>query len=123
MMLKDTTNLRADGFTELQGTLVIDGSQPGDFSDEAVQRLYDQQRKAAQMLSCLTLRERQVMQLVTSGMPNKTVAHQLQLSVKTVEKHRGRLMKKLRLHSMCELFRFWFVLTWDELLQSERQGL
>jgi DNA-binding NarL/FixJ family response regulator len=123
MMLKDTTNLRADGFTELQGTLAIGGSQHGDCSDEAVQRLYDQQRKAAQMLSCLTLRERQVMQLVTSGLPNKTVAHQLQLSVKTVEKHRGRLMKKLRLHSMCELFRFWFVLTWDELLQSERQGL
>ena len=119
MMLKDTTNIRADGFTELQGTLAIDGSQPGDCSDEAVQRLYDQQRKAAQMLSCLTLRERQVMQLVTSGLPNKTVAHQLHLSVKTVEKHRGRLMKKLRLHSMCELFRFWFVLTWDELLQSE----
>jgi DNA-binding NarL/FixJ family response regulator len=64
-----------------------------------------------------------VMQLVTSGLPKKTVAHQLQLSVKTVEKHRGRLVKKLCLHSLCELFRFWFVLTWDELLQSERQGL
>ncbi len=65
-----------------------------------------------------------VMQLVTSGLPNKTVAHQLQLSVKTVEKHRGRLMKKLRLHSMCELFRFWFVLTWDEMLHSAgRAGL
>ncbi len=50
------------------------------------------------------------MPLVTSGLPNKTVAHQLQLSVKTVKKHQGRL-KKLRLHSMCELFRFWFVLT------------
>lgn len=119
MMLKDTTNVRVDGFTGLQGAFAIDGSQPGDCSDEAVQRLYDQQRKAAQMLSCLTIRERQVMQLVTSGLPNKTVAHQLQLSVKTVEKHRGRLMKKLRLHSMCELFRFWFVLTWDELLQPE----
>jgi hypothetical protein len=122
MMLKDTTNVRAAGFAELQGTLAIDGSQSGDCSDEAVQRLYDQQRKAAQMLSCLTIRERQVMQLVTSGLPNKTVAHQLQLSVKTVEKHRGRLMKKLRLHSMCELFRFWFVLTWDELLQPESRA-
>ena len=120
MMLKDTTNVRAAGFAELQGTLAIGGSQQGDCSDEAVQRLYDQQRKAAQMLSCLTLRERQVMQLVTSGLPNKTVAHQLQLSVKTVEKHRGRLMKKLRLHSMGELFRFWFVLTWDEMRHSER---
>lgn len=123
MMLKDTTNLRAGDFAELQGARGIDGTLHGDCSDEAVKRLYDRQRKAAQMLNCLTIRERQVMQLVTSGMPNKTVAHRLQLSVKTVEKHRGRLMKKLRLHSMCELFRFWFVLTWDELLQSERQGL
>ena len=122
-MLKDTTNLRAGDFAELQGARGIGGTLHGECSDEAVQRLYDRQRKAAQMLNCLTIRERQVMQLVTSGMPNKTVAHQLQLSVKTVEKHRGRLMKKLRLHSMCELFRFWFVLTWDELLQSERQGL
>jgi DNA-binding NarL/FixJ family response regulator len=122
MMLKDTTSLRAADFAELQGARGIDGSLHGDCSDEAVQRLCDQQRKAAQMLSCLTIRERQVMQLVTSGLPNKTVAHQLQLSVKTVEKHRGRLMKKLRLHGMCELFRFWFVLTWDELLQTERLG-
>ena len=94
MMLKDTTNLRAGDFAELQGARGIDGTPHGDCSDEAVQRLYDRQRKAAQMLNCLTIRERQVMQLVTSGMPNKTVAHQLQLSVKTVEKHRGRLMKK-----------------------------
>ena len=87
-MLKDTTNLRAGDFAELQGARGIDGTLHGDCSDEAVQRLYDRQRKAAQMLNCLTIRERQVMQLVTSGMPNKTVAHQLLLSVNTVEKHR-----------------------------------
>jgi DNA-binding NarL/FixJ family response regulator len=56
------------------------------------------------MLACLTKREREVMQLVTNGLPNKTVAHQLQLSEKTVEKHRGRLMKTLRQHSKVYCF-------------------
>lgn len=121
-MLKDTIH-RLDVDCSLpSGECDADGIQRSDVSDDAVRRLRDQQREAARRLTCLTSSERQVMQLVSSGLPNKTVARQLQLSVKTVEKHRGRLMKKLRLHSMCELFRFWFVLTWDELLQSERQG-
>ena len=119
MMLKDTINRLDVGCLPLSGESYVDGKQRVDNFDDAVLRLRDQQREAARMLACLTKREREVMQLVTSGLPNKTVARQLQLSVKTVEKHRGRLMKKLRLHSMCELFRFWFVLTWDELLQSE----
>lgn len=119
MMLKDTITRLDVGYSPLSGELDAHGNLRTDSSDDAVRRLRDQQREAARMLTCLTERERQVIQLVTSGLPNKTVARQLQLSVKTVEKHRGRLMKKLRLQSMCELFRFWFVLTWDELLQSE----
>ena len=118
-MLKDTINRVDVGCLPLSGERDANGDLRADSPDDAVRRLRDQQREAARMLACLTKREREVMQLVTSGLPNKTVARQLQLSVKTVEKHRGRLMKKLRLHSMCELFRFWFVLTWDELLQSE----
>ena len=120
MMLKDTINRLDVGCLPLSGESYVDGKQRVDNFDDAVLRLRDQQREAARMLACLTKREREVMQLVTSGLPNKNVARQLQLSVKTVEKHRGRLMKKLRLHSMCELFRFWFVLTWDEMLHSER---
>ena len=118
-MLKDTINRLDVGCLPLSGESYADGKQRVDNFDDAVLRLRDQQREAARMLACLTKREREVMQLVTSGLPNKNVARQLQLSVKTVEKHRGRLMKKLRLHSMCELFRFWFVLTWDEMLHSE----
>ena len=120
MMLKDTINRLDVGCLPLSGESYVDGKQRVDNFDDAVLRLRDQQREAARMLACLTKREREVMQLVTAGLPNKNVARQLQLSVKTVEKHRGRLMKKLRLHSMCELFRFWFVLTWDEMLHSER---
>ena len=119
MMLKDTIHRLDVDCLPPAGECDTDGIHRSDSFDDAVRRLRDQQREAARMLACLTKRERQVMQLVSSGLPNKTVARQLQLSVKTVEKHRGRLMKKLRLHSMCELFRFWFVLTWDDLLHSE----
>ncbi len=119
MMLKDTINRLDVGYSPLSDECDAERKLRADSFDDAVQRLRDQQCEAKRMLACLTKREREVIQLVTSGLPNKNVARQLQLSVKTVEKHRGRLMKKLRLHSMCELFRFWFVLTWDEMLHSE----
>lgn len=47
----------------------------------------------------LTLRERQVIKLIAEGNSNKVIARSLAISVKTVEKHRGNLMKKLDLHS------------------------
>lgn len=47
----------------------------------------------------LTHREREVLKLVAEGHPNKYIADYLCLSVKTVEKHRSNLMKKLDLHN------------------------
>jgi len=47
----------------------------------------------------VTRREREVLTLVASGHPNKKIAHQLGLSVKTVQKHRQNLMQKLSLHN------------------------
>lgn len=87
-------------------------------SEELVRRLRERQRAAAENFARLTLRERQVLQLVTSGLPNKAVANQLNLSIKTVEKHRSSLMRKLRLKSMCDLLQFWFTLTWDRSLNA-----
>jgi len=54
----------------------------------------------------LTHRERQVLKLVAEGHPNKTMAQYLCLSVKTVEKHRSNLMKKLDLHNASALTAF-----------------
>ena len=51
----------------------------------------------------LTHRERQVLKLVAEGHPNKHIAEYLCLSVKTVEKHRSNLMKKLDLHNTSTL--------------------
>jgi len=47
----------------------------------------------------LTHREREVLKLVAEGHPNKYISNYLCLSIKTVEKHRSNLMKKLDLHN------------------------
>ncbi len=52
---------------------------------------------------CLTLREREVIKLIAEGNTNKMIARMLSISVKTVEKHRGNMMKKLNLHSASKI--------------------
>ncbi len=51
----------------------------------------------------LTLRERDVMQLVVQGLPNKLIADQLDISVRTVEVHRARVFDKMEIKSAVEL--------------------
>lgn len=51
----------------------------------------------------LTSREREVLSLVTSGLMNKQIAHQLQIREITVKVHRGRVMEKMEAHSLAEL--------------------
>ena len=54
-------------------------------------------------LSSLTERERAVMQRVVEGLPNKLVADQLDISVRTVEVHRARVFEKMGVKSAVEL--------------------
>ncbi len=66
-------------------------------------------RKSAGVTSSwetVTHRERQVLKLIAEGRPNKSIAGYLCLSVKTVEKHRSNLMKKLDLHNASMLTAF-----------------
>ena len=56
-------------------------------------------------LAGLTARERQVLDLVVAGRPNKVVAHELAISEKTVEAHRARIMIKMAAKSFAELVR------------------
>ena len=51
----------------------------------------------------LTKREREILKLIAEGHKNKEIADYLYISVKTVEKHRANLMKKLGLHSAAAL--------------------
>jgi len=54
-------------------------------------------------LQDLTDRERDVMQLVVAGFPNKLIADQLDISVRTVEVHRSRVFEKMNVKSAVEL--------------------
>jgi two-component system response regulator DctR len=56
-----------------------------------------------QNLTDLTERERDVMNLVVEGLPNKLIADQLDISVRTVEVHRARVFDKMNVKSAVEL--------------------
>jgi two-component system response regulator DctR len=87
------------------------------FSDNAlVDRIEEALRKSGEVLAAqrargqlqtrladLTERERDVMQLVAKGMPNKLIADQLAISVRTVEVHRARVFDKMEVKSAVEL--------------------
>jgi DNA-binding NarL/FixJ family response regulator len=57
------------------------------------------------LLERLTSREREVLQLVAEGHTNRAIARLLQVSVRTVEKHRANLMAKLNVHNLPGLVR------------------
>lgn len=63
-------------------------------------------RNAKSDLDTLTNRERQILKLVAEGHTSKYIAGHLNLSVKTVEKHRSNLMRKLDLHNASALTTF-----------------
>ncbi|MDT8304287.1 MAG: response regulator transcription factor [Anaerolineae bacterium] len=56
--------------------------------------------------SCLTPREREVLQLIAEGHTNRQIAGILCLSIKTVQSHRANLMHKLGLHDRGELIKY-----------------
>jgi two-component system response regulator FixJ len=56
-------------------------------------------------LESLTPREREVLDLLVAGDPNKVVAYRLQISPRTVEIHRARVMEKMKAKNLAELVR------------------
>jgi two-component system response regulator DctR len=71
-------------------------------SDEFLKRQL-QQEGVGRKIADLTERERAVMQLVKEGLPNKLIAEQLDISVRTVEVHRARVFDKMDVKSAVEL--------------------
>jgi two-component system response regulator FixJ len=56
-------------------------------------------------LESLTPREREVLELLVIGHPNKVIAHRLDISPRTVEIHRAHVMEKMKARSLPELVR------------------
>jgi two-component system response regulator FixJ len=61
--------------------------------------------EAEKILGCLTARERDVLEGLAQGLPNKTIAYDLGISPRTVEVHRARIMDKLDAKNAADLVR------------------
>ena len=78
------------------------------FSVEQIQAVIERSaalEKGVDPLSILTPRETHVAKHLSDGLANKQVAHELGISVRTVEVHRARLLSKLGISSIAELVR------------------
>jgi DNA-binding NarL/FixJ family response regulator len=74
-----------------------------------IRRLPDAIRSAIERrspLAKLTSRQIEILRLVAEGHRTREIAEQLQLSVKTVESHRGEVMKRLGMHDVVSLVRY-----------------
>ena len=72
--------------------------------------------EAAVRLQALTAREREVLDGLAGGLPNKSIAYDLGISPRTVEIHRANLMSKLGVRSLSEALRIAFA------AQEQRKG-
>ena len=77
---------------------------PG-FGQEVIESVRNWPEKSSRVVIELTGRQRQILQLIAEGKQNKEISDILDVSVKTVEFHRGRLMTKLGAHTVAELTR------------------
>ena len=78
----------------------VDENDQHAFSDWSEKR-----EKARQKMARLSRRESQVVSLVSDGLPNKSIARELDISVKTIEKHRANATRKLGVGSTAEMVR------------------
>ena len=78
-----------------------------DAIDESIHSSVESEKRTEvmELLELLTPREHQVLNMVVSGETNKAVAYQLEISEKTVEVHRAKVMEKLGAASLADLIR------------------
>lgn len=84
---------------------LLDRVQEAISSSTASQSAETLKQDAKQKINNLTPREREIMIMVTEGEPNKRIAMQLNLSIKTVETHRANLMTKMQANSLPALIK------------------
>jgi two-component system, LuxR family, response regulator FixJ len=73
--------------------------------DHSHRRLLDRVDAIREKLGSLTPREHDVLSRVVSGRPNKIIAHDLNLSQRSIEMHRSRVMEKMGANSVAQLVR------------------
>jgi DNA-binding NarL/FixJ family response regulator len=88
-------------------------------SDESAFRNWQSRRDGArQQIRRLSRRELQVVQLVAHGLANKSIAQELEISVKTIEKHRANAARKLGVGSTAEMVRLTVLADYEVEVQN-----
>jgi DNA-binding NarL/FixJ family response regulator len=75
-------------------------------SARIVRSYLGEQTAAPPIAAGVTGREREILAMIAAGLSNKQIASQIKRSVKTVEKHRANLMRKLQLHNVADVTRY-----------------
>ena len=88
--------------------LLISAIEEGFATLNRAQSARERSKDAAVRLQVLTEREREVLEGLAQGLPNKTIAYDLGISPRTVEIHRANLMTKLDVRSLSEALRLAF---------------
>ena len=90
-------------------TEMLSGRMLGEAGSRVVLEEYMRMRRTGRgtetPLRGLTQREREIFELAVRGLSNQDIASQLCISKRTVETHRGRIMRKLHVHSATDLVR------------------
>ncbi len=89
----------------IQGDLLLDRVQKCLRHDAERRREQAKLDELHGLIENLTAREREVADLIAEGLPNKTIASQLGISVKTLDVHRSHILAKLKLRTNAELVR------------------
>jgi two-component system response regulator FixJ len=88
--------------------VLMSALEQGLFSLQRVGDRHARAKDATVRLQVLTPREREVLDGLAEGLPNKTIAYDLGISARTVEIHRANLMSKLNVRSLSEALRLAF---------------
>jgi len=96
----------SEGIREVNKGHVFFGPLMAKRLPERERTLLDQAGRSKPRKDRLTSREVEVLQLVAEGQANKQIAAELSIGIKTVEKHRERLMAKLNIHDTAGLTRY-----------------
>lgn len=87
--------------------------------NEVLTELLGDVKDAANRIADLTGRERQIMQRIVAGQPNKNIAAVLGISERTVEIHRPSIMKKTGSKSLPALVRLALAFAWNNVPEPE----
>jgi FixJ family two-component response regulator len=112
--------LRAGAFEFLEKPLredyLLESVERAFEHDEAVRHRIALLNEITSRIDSLTPREHEIMRLIVDGEPNKAIARRLEISFRTVEIHRARVMEKMQARSLSDLVRM--VITLEEAAKT-----